>query len=517
MSQPSPQEQPDRTDLAALPLFTDGPTTPAPKRPGRSRGSFSLPPEQTTDAHVVVPFEPRHPAVQEPSSWSRGGELDWALVASMRQQTADRLSQEEGGVASTSQEQRERGRAIVWDLVGRESTERARAGEEPWSLPQQEQLVKAVFDAVFGLGRLQPLVDDDQVENIMIFSHDRVVLELAGGRLVSAPPVADSDQDLIDFLTFVASRSEVNARPFSPAHPQLHLKLDGGARLAATAWVSPRPQVMIRRHRHTRISLADLVGLGSMSAVAASFLAAAVKAGKTIVVAGAQGAGKTTVVRGLCNEIPATEVIGTFETEYELMLHEMPDRHPYVYAWEGRPGSGEVGPDGRKAGEHTLMELLDGSFRFNLTRQIVGEVRGAEALAMIKAMQSGAGSISTTHARSGVDTLEKLILCVMDAGEKASPAYARHVVAHAIEIVVFATKHVEWDEESGTGQVTRFISEIVAVSPGEEHKGYATTHVFKTAPGAMVATPGVLPDDLGDLARFGFDHAAFREQQGGEL
>src|SRR5690606_36196642 len=139
---------------------------------------------------------------------------------------------------------------------------------------------------------------------------------------VPASPVAASDEELMDFLSFVASRQQVNARPFAPSTPQLHLKLDGGARLAATAWVSPRPQVMIRRHRHTRISLEELVGLGSMSAVAASFLAAAIKAGKTIVVSGAQGAGKSTVVRGLCTDIPKTEILGTFETEYELMLHE---------------------------------------------------------------------------------------------------------------------------------------------------------------------------------------------------
>src|SRR3546814_6826639 len=75
------------------------------------------------------------------------------------------------------------------------------------------------------------------------------MLELVDGSLIEGPPVADSDAELIDFLVFLASRSEVNARGFSEAQPRLHLRLDGGSRLAAAAWVTPRPSVVIRRHR----------------------------------------------------------------------------------------------------------------------------------------------------------------------------------------------------------------------------------------------------------------------------
>src|SRR3546814_14464290 len=79
--------------------------------------------------------------------------------------------------------------------------------------------------------------------------------ELVDGSLIEGPPVADSDAELIDFLVFLASRSEVNARGFSEAQPRLHLRLDGGSRLAAAAWVTPRPSVMIRRHRLDRKSV----------------------------------------------------------------------------------------------------------------------------------------------------------------------------------------------------------------------------------------------------------------------
>ena len=381
------------------------------------------------------------------------------------------------------------------------------AGRAVPSIREQDAVVRAVFDAVFGLGRLQPLVDDDRVENIIITGAEQVTLELVDGTQVPGPPVADSDGELIDFLVFLASRSEVNARPFSEAQPRLHLRLDGGARLAAAAWVTPRPSVVIRRHRLRRVTLEDLVDLGTVSPVAASFLRAAVKARKSVVVAGPQGAGKTTMVRALCAEIDPWEAIGTFETEYELHLHEMPERHPIVHAWEARPGSGERGPDGRAAGEFTIDEALYDSFRFNLSRQIVGEVRGREILAMIKAMESGAGSISTTHAADAGAAIRKLVTCAMEAGAHVTESYATRAIAESIDLIV--QLHLQTTGGvGGTARRARWVSEIIAVEPGERATGYSTTHVFRSAPG-RAAVAGVLPDGLRALDGFGFDLPGF--------
>ncbi|WP_238146584.1 CpaF family protein [Ornithinimicrobium murale] len=441
--------------------------------------------------------------------------MDWAVVAVLRQQTADRLSQETTGSGESTEAQQERGRAIIYELLAQESAERARAGTDPWNELEQHRLAKAVFDAVFGLGRLQPLVDDPEVENIMIFGHDRVVLELTGGRQVQAAPVADSDEELLEFLAFVATRSEVNARSFSPSQPRLHLRLDGGARLAAQAWVAPRPQAVIRRHRMRDTSLEGMVALGALSPLAASFLGAVVRSGRSVVVSGAQGAGKTTMVRALCHEIPTYEVIGTFETEYELHLHEMTQRHPYCFAYEARPGSGEVGPDGQRAGEVTLEQLLFDSFRMNLNRQIVGEVRGPEAMAMLKAMQSGAGSISTTHAAHASGAVEKLVTCVMEAGQHATHAFAVRAVSAGIDVVVHVNKQTDLDAD-GNARVRRYVSEIMVVHPGEEQRGYATTHVFRAGPGESVAVPAVLPEDYRELVALGFDLGSY-VQQGSEL
>ena len=178
--------------------------------------------------------------------------------------------------------------------------EAVNAGSAAWTLVEQKTLARAVFDSLFRLGRLQPLVDDDRVENIIISGHDKVRLELTDGTILPGPPVAASDEELIDFLVFLASRSEVNARAFSEAQPRLHMRLDGGARLAAAAWVTPRPSVVIRRHRLMQVTLDDLVARDMLTPVAASFLRAAVRARKSIVVSGCQGAGKTTLVRALC-------------------------------------------------------------------------------------------------------------------------------------------------------------------------------------------------------------------------
>jgi type IV secretory pathway ATPase VirB11/archaellum biosynthesis ATPase len=460
-----------------------------------------------------------------PWGWlGRGsGRVDWAQVALFRAAASDRLGAALASDPGLDRDgQRELGRSIIWELLEVEAAAALSAGRQPAPLGVQQATASAVFDALFGLGRLQPLVDDDRVENITINGFDQVRLELVDGSIVPADPVADSDQDLIDFLVFLASRSEVNARPFSPATPRLHLRLDGGARLAAAAWVTPRPAVVIRRHRLQRVTLTDLVELGTLTPLAASFLAAAVRARKSIVVAGPQAAGKTTLVRALCAEIGAHEAIGTFETEYELHLHEMPDRYPLALAWEARPGSGERGPDGRQAGEFTLSDALYDSFRFTLSRQIVGEVRGPEIVAMLKAMQSGTGSISTTHATDAEGAVRKLVTCAMETGPHITAEYATRAIADCVDIVV--QLHLETTPAAdGSAVRDRWVSEIITLAPGERDRGYAVTHVFSSAQsssgqfspgGGRDATPGVLPDDYRSLERYGFDLAGFHAHQG---
>jgi pilus assembly protein CpaF len=481
------QRWPDGVDLITLPLFAaagDGPTTP------QSLGD-------------QVPMNGTHAG--------HAADVDWAFVAALRAQASEQLSQavsaDRGRLDRAAQE--ELGRSIVLDLIESAMAEAINDGRSAWTPPEQEALARAVFNSLFRLGRLQPLVDDDRIENIIIAGHDKVRLELIDGSLTPGPPVADSDEELIDFLVFLASRSEVNARSFSEAQPRLHLRLDGGARLAAAAWVTPRPSVVIRRHRLMQVTLDNLVARSMLTPVAASFLGAAVRARKSIVVSGSQGAGKTTLVRALCAEIDPLEAIGTFETEYELHLHQI-DRHEIVHAWEARPGSGERGSDGRQAGEFTLDEALVDSFRFNLSRQIVGEVRGREIWAMIKAMESGTGSISTTHASDAAAAVRKLVTCAMEAGPHVTQELATSKLAATVDLVVHLDMRTT--TTGGGSQRRRRVAEIIAIAPGERETGYATTHVF--APDAAgVAMPAVLPDEYRSLTVHGFDLTGYLASQ----
>ena len=498
---PIPTSNPD---LTTVPLFAalGGDAQPGP---GRVRSQFSLP--SAAPLHVVqqTSIFPPPRALDD----STVGEVDWELAASLRALAAQRYSDKASVLpdGELAQSREAMGRSIIVEVVQEAAeTEFAVSGVLP---PPESQaaLAQAVFDLMFRLGRLQPLVDRDDVENIIVVGFDHVVLDLVGGVKVPGPPVADSDAELLQLLQDLASRADP-PRVFSDANPSLHLNLEG-ARLAAQAFVVHRPSLVIRRHRMVRVALDDLVQLGTLTPVMATFLAAAVKARSSIVVAGEQGDGKTTLLRALCAEIDPDEVLGVFETERELGLETMPEAHKIVFSWEARPGSGEKGPDGKPVNQFTLQDGMHGSFRFALDRQIVGEVRGPEVAQMIMAMESGSGSLSTTHARSAHDTMEKLVSCAMQSGELTREA-AVMKLARCIDVVIHM-RAVYRKDATGTVRKHRLVDEIVAITPGEKGIGFAAESVFKPAP----AGPGVahvLPDHLRPLSRHGFDVSSFLQE-----
>jgi hypothetical protein len=170
------------------------------------------------------------------------GEIDWALVRAFRQQVADRLAKEvERRDGLSEQAQRELGRALITEALREHTGAMLTGGREVFGPDQETRLAGAMFDAMFGLGRLQPLVDDPDVENIEITGCDDVWLQYADGRLERGPAVAESDEDLIADLQFLAAHGGNGERPFSAAHPTLDLQLHDGSRLAAMAWTASRP------------------------------------------------------------------------------------------------------------------------------------------------------------------------------------------------------------------------------------------------------------------------------------
>lgn len=503
-------------DPLDLPLFAG--TVNGTTKPGRVRSTFRLagPNAEASGpephgAFVSLLTAEEMPAVlraQLASSATAG--VDWGEVARFRMDAAAALTEALGANPAMSRSEREdRGRAIIDRLLDADDAASVASRGAARTLAEREALAGAVFDSQFRLGRLQPLLDDDQVETVMITGCDRVVTELADGTLLQRDSVADSDEELLDFIAFLAARAD-NPRPFSPSQPSLHLRLDDGSRLAA-AWDTARPSVVIRRHRVRRVTLADMVDWSTVSPAMASFLSAAVKARRSIVVSGGQGDGKTTMVRALCAEIDPWEVIGTFETEYELYLHELPEQHRVVHAWEERPGSGERHADGRSPGERRTPEQVIDSFRFSLSRQILGEIRGPEVWSSIKLMESGAGSLSTTHAADAYATMRKLITCAMEAGSHVTMELAAAKLADTIDFIVqMRCEIVSSDRPGAVGRKVRQVAEILAVEPGEESKRYSLTSVFRAVPHACGVADTPPPGPLLDqLVLHGFDYAGF--------
>lgn len=425
--------------------------------------------------------------------------VDWALVRTFRQLASQRLAEQlssRGGI--DEDDRRELGRAIVGDLLLEHARADAEAGRPLLDATTETALAGAVFDSLFGLGRLQPLVDLPDVENIEITGHDNVLLIYADGHKETAPPVADSDEELVEFLAFLAARrGGAGERSFSTASPALHLNLGGRARLMALMEVSHRPVVRIRKHLIPEVTMPMLRRLGTVDLVLEQFLAAAVRARKSIVVSGDQGSGKTTFVRALAGAIDPWEALATLETEYELFIHELPDRKRPAIALEARPGSGELRPDGRRAGAITLEEMFEWVLRANLDRVIVGEVRGPEAMAMFKAMQSGAGSLCTTHATSARDTIERLVTCVVSAN--GNEAYASRLVAQHIDVIV----HLSAVPDPRTGRRRRFVDEVIEVTTGEGYRP-AVNDLFRPGPDGR-ALPHTPPTFLDRLVAHGFD------------
>lgn len=504
----------DRQPVPATPALTTVPLLagrqPSGPRPaGRVRSEFRLGLGEVP-LHVVARLDAEDAAEVSAGAGAPApvvGGVDWVWAEQVRGVAAKRFSDRAMAAADQVDDREARqelGRAVIAEVV-REACETKFSLDGVLVPPQtQHALAAAVFDLMFRLGRLQPLVDRVDVENIIAVGHDQVYLQLTDGTRVPGPPIAGSDSDLVSLLQDLAARADP-PRVFSDANPSLHLNLEG-ARLAAQAFVTHRPSVVIRRHGLLRVSLSDLVQLGTVSPVMASFLAAAVKARSSIVVAGEQGDGKTTLLRALCAEIGPEEVVGVFETERELGLERMPREHPVVFSWEARPGSGEKGPDGRPVNEFTLQDGMYDSFRFALDRQIVGEVRGPEVAQMILAMESGSGSLSTTHSRSASDTMEKLTSCAMQSGEITREA-AIMKLARCVDVVVHMASRMVKDYRGGLRK-QRVVNEVVAITPGESGVGFATTSVFEPTPYGP-AHAGVLPDHLRFLEGYGFDAAGF--------
>ena len=263
-----------------------------------------------------------------------------SLVARLRVDVADDLSAVTGHELGID-DRRELARTLTLARLERLAAESVGAGDKPLGVTEEESVARAVLDALFGLGRLQSLIDRQDIENIDVNGCDCVWVTYADGMKERVGPAADSDAELAETIRSAAARFGLSERRFDVSHPELDLRLPDGSRLSALMSVVGRPVVSIRRHRYVDLTLDDLVDMGGLDPTLSSFLAAAVRARKNIVIGGAMNSGKTTLVRALASAIPPRERVVTIEQAFELGLDSMPDRHPDLVALEARPANAE--------------------------------------------------------------------------------------------------------------------------------------------------------------------------------
>jgi len=310
----------------------------------------------------------------------------------------------------------------VYQLVGRAVAAEG-ADQEVW---------RRVFGSVTPLGPLAEHLADPTVEEVRI-NGTAACFVLREGRRHAVPPPFSEESALIDLVHWYTDGA--GAARLDRASPTVTLTLPDGSRLHAALSPPARPlSVTIRRHPVGRfLDLASLVTAGFLPAGLAPFLDAAVRARLNVLVAGGTGAGKTTFMRVLCRLIPASERVVTIEDQAELHLwRELAD----CVALEARPANAE----GR--GAIGIQMLVHEALRMSPDRIVIGEVRGAEALDLLDAMNTGhPGSVCTLHSDSPRETLPRLARLAVRSPYAPRPEAVVGEVARTVDLVIQLAVH----------------------------------------------------------------------------
>ncbi len=448
------------------------------------------------------PVPPGEPAVPRARDAERLAPLDDAVVRALHERAAQLLAAEFRNAPETVgvEDRRAIGEDITARLVREHVDEHLRAGENVTDAYEQA-LLDAVLAYLFGLGRLQAITDDAEVENVMVLGYDRVRVEYADGRIEDGPPAAGDDHELLQMIQRIAVIGQRNERALTVAKPTLNMRLPNGNRLAAMHVVTPVPVVVTRRHRTKKVNLDDMVALGGIDPVLRQFLAALVRANLNVIIAGPPNSGKTTLMRAMATEIPRAEWFATMETEYELGLHETGE-FDWVVPIEAREGHGDLGPDGRPAGEVSLERVFPDMLRLSMTRVLVGEVRSKEIVPMFDAMNTMRGSMCTVHARHADSVLNRLAELLMRYGAADTLTGAWLTVVNALDYIVYVDM---LNESAIGGQRHRFVSHVIEIDGLGDGAKPSTQTIF--GPGADGrARPQVHPQRTrAELLRAGFD------------
>lgn len=294
---------------------------------------------------------------------------------------------------------------------------------------EEFQLAEQIEIELTGFGLLQRYLDDPSIEEIWINRPNQIhYFSTAGHEIEEVSFSQESIQNLIRRMLRHSRRKLDRLTPYVDAD------LPDGSRLHVVIPEITRQNwaVNIRKFSKHRLTITDLVNTGTMSSEQAEILCQAVKTGKSILVSGATQAGKTTLLTALLNELDHAERIVSCEDTFELSLE-----HDDWVAMQTRPASAEG------SFEIGLRELVRQALRMRPSRLVIGEVRGAEALDLLVALNSGIPGMGTIHARSARGAIEKLLTLPLLAGENITDRFLRPTIASAIDLIVHCERNAE--------------------------------------------------------------------------
>ncbi len=339
--------------------------------------------------------------------------------------------------ALPEQRMREEVRLAVSRLVEEE--------ESPLSLVEKEQVINEVLDEVFGLGPLEPLLQDPTISDILVTGPKLVYIERAG-KLYRTPVEFKDNAHLMRIIEKIVSRV---GRRVDESSPMVDARLPDGSRVNAV--IPPIALdgaiLSIRRFGRTRITDKDFVANLTVTQGMMDLLNACVRARLNIIISGGTGSGKTTLLNVLSSVIPENERIVTVEDAAELQL-----RQTHVARMEARP------PNVEGAGAVTIRHMVINALRMRPDRIIVGEVRGEEAMDMMQAMNTGHdGSLTTIHANSPREAISRIEVMLGMANQNMSMRSIRTQITSAVDLIVQVARFSD-----GTRRVT-YITECVGM------------------------------------------------------